>query len=325
MRSATGDLDLAVTADADSPILEQFFSGYDKAFILPNEKEGLAGFRQCLELNSGPKQAELARRYGPFREVVFVARDASIGDLVVGGGNLLAFPLPAQDDAAAVDCLCANLNYIYVVPAARGRGYLRALIRAVDEMAVHIFVTLGAPWSGILGRLAGSAPEALPRIVFFEQKDPVRMTGDDYVRDCEHAGVDQFDRLQMWARRGARIVDFPYVQPPLSQDQAADDTLLYTVPGAAATAHVAPALLKRHLERFFSISVLKSTDAGSQSCAAGQLNALASLERAGCGVPLLDPLPWLDARRHRSEKGPAELHHAASYRDLIRSWSHSDR
>jgi GNAT superfamily N-acetyltransferase len=269
MRSSTGGLDVAVTADADSPIVEQFFSDYDEAFILPNEKEELAGFRQCLQLNSEPKQAKLARRYGPFREIVFVARDASIGDAVIGGGNLIVFPLPAQDAPTTVDCLSVNLNYIYVVPDARGRGYLRKLIQAVDEIAVRIFVTLSAPWSGILGRTAGSAPETFPRIVFFEQNDPVRMTAEDYVRDTEHAGVGQFDRLHMWARLGARIVDFPYVQPPLSQEQTADDTLLYTALGAA-TAHVAPALLKSHLERFFSISVLKGTDAGSQPCAASQ-------------------------------------------------------
>jgi len=319
MPSSASDLVLAVTADSSSPIVGQFFDDYDRAFVLPNEKEELAGFKECLDLNSGSEYDELIRRYGLFREVVFVARDAGVGNAVIGGGNFIAFPLSAAGDPAVADCLCANLNYIYVVPGARGRGYLRKLIQAVNEIAAHLFVVHSSPrWPAIFGKTTASGPVVLPRLVFLEQNDPLRMTAEDYARDTEHAGVDQFDRLRMWARLGARIVDFPYVQPPLSSDQSADDTLLYAVLGVQGS-HIEPALLKAHLERFFGISVLKGANPDSEASAVRQFEALEALQRAGGRVQLLDPLPWLDARHERGERGPVQLPQHASFRDLIRA------
>ena len=72
------------TTDADDPILASFFEGYDRAFVLANEKEELEGFRTCMALNRPPRYPELREQYGAFREVVLVATDPTIGVLSAG-------------------------------------------------------------------------------------------------------------------------------------------------------------------------------------------------------------------------------------------------
>lgn len=65
---ATHGLALRATIDPDSPVLADFYAGYDKAFVLPREREELQGFKDCLALGAGPAFEELSARYGPFRE-----------------------------------------------------------------------------------------------------------------------------------------------------------------------------------------------------------------------------------------------------------------
>ena len=80
------DLSIEATDRADNGVLDAFYAAYDKAFVLANEKEELDGFHDCLALNVGGAHERLRARYGPFRELVMVARDNS--GAVVGGANL---------------------------------------------------------------------------------------------------------------------------------------------------------------------------------------------------------------------------------------------
>jgi hypothetical protein len=52
IESATG-LHLTITDRGDSDVFGRFFEHYDRAFVLPNEKEDIEGFRTCLALNHG--------------------------------------------------------------------------------------------------------------------------------------------------------------------------------------------------------------------------------------------------------------------------------
>ena len=42
---------LRTSEDPSSPVLKAFYAGYDRAFVLPDEREDLDGFIDCLQLN----------------------------------------------------------------------------------------------------------------------------------------------------------------------------------------------------------------------------------------------------------------------------------
>ncbi len=264
-RALTADgLQVEATVSPDSAIMGDFYASYDDAFVLPNEKEGYDGFAKCLALNFGDAYLRLSNLYGAFREVVLVARDPDSGALV-GGANFIAFPLC---DGAV---LSINLNYIFVAPAQRRRGHFERLVAAVGAVAEALFEPAGAP---------------LPRLIFIEQNDPVQMTRADYARDTQHSGIDQMTRILLWTALGAKVIDFTYVQPPLSAGQAPDHTLVYAVLGAQGDALDA-CLLRAHLLRFFGISVLKGGDPLADAVAGPQLSELALCCSQNGAIPLL--------------------------------------
>jgi hypothetical protein len=259
--------------------LEEFFAAYDQAFVLPNEKEGLAGFAACLALNEGCHYERLCRRYGPFREFIVTARRA--GEMV-GGFNFISFPLfdPDQNRGA----LSLNLNYIFVVAPHRRRGVLKGMIADLPAVALAMFAHSQAAGPAGDGADAVLAPSVY---TFIEQNDPYRMSAGDYALDTALTGLDQLARIALWARQGARIIDFAYVQPALTAQQDPDPNLVYAVLGAPGpTLH--PGFLRQHLERFFAISVLKGADPRSNAEARQQLDSLAQGADEGRRLALLD-------------------------------------
>jgi hypothetical protein len=136
------------------------------------------------------------------------------------------------------------------------------------------------------------------------------MSREDYDRDTQLTGLDQVARIGLWSRLGARIIDFPYVQPPLSRDQDADDTLAYAVLGAP-DADLDACLLRSHLERFFGISVLKGADLSVEPTASVQLSELAHRCKDNRGVPLLDGnVPVIESALAKTARRPATLREA---------------
>jgi GNAT superfamily N-acetyltransferase len=271
-------LHVSATTDPASPLLTRFFEGYDRAFVLPDEREELDGFVACLALNQTHRHA-FGRTHS---ELVAVIEDDA--GTLLAGANFLATAIAR---GAGVPSAAIALNYVYVEEAARGRGLLRKALEAVRLLAASAL---------------GLDPEAGTPAIFIEQNDPLRMTAEQYAADTAHSGIDQIDRLAIWARMGARIVDFPYIQPPLSAQQNPDDSLVYaavTYPGEAVDA----GLLHDHLQSFFSISVLKGHAEPPGGVATSQLQALIDGPRH---VPLLAMEPALvrlrakDAGNHGS-------------------------
>ncbi len=262
-------LTLLATTRGESAVFDAFFAGYDRAFVLPDEKEDADGIRACLAQNHGEAHASLVQRYGEFREVCLIAVDSAVGARV-GGANFIAMP--------EGDVVTANLNYLFIDETARGRGNFRRLLSAVTEL------------------IAGFFPGVRRSLVFLEQNDPFAMSADAYARDSEFTGLDQFDRLRIWAKAGARVVDFAYVQPPLSAEQEADETLIYSVLGADAPS-ISSCLLHAHLKRFFGISVLKGAQLDEEPTTAAQLAALSKACAANEPIALLDPAPLLARMR----------------------------
>lgn len=241
-QSAHG-LTVLASDDSASDTFATFYEGYDRAFTLPHEKESRAGFVECLALNRGPDFHRICGSLGPFRELVMVAE---VDGMAVGGANFFATPLPA------CSVVTVNLNYLYVVPGSRGRGLARRMVDACRELTEWLFQGIG------------------PVLIFLEMNDPLLLTAEQYERDSAVSGVDQFDRIVMGVRLGVRIVDFPYVQPPLSGTQEAGENLVYGLL-ADPPVRLTGAVLGAHLERFFAISVLKNGDVESNSQAAAQV------------------------------------------------------
>lgn len=245
----------AITFRSDSDTFSAFYDAYDNAFVLPNEKETREGFAAALNLNRAPLHATLAKQYGPFAECCLLAfHDGR----QIGGADLFA---ATAANSAGERCVTANLNYLFVDHGLRGRGYMRRLLdvcgHALREMS----------------RVLATGTE--PVLIFVEQNDPFRLSAEQYLLDTQVSGIDQFERLNVWARLGARFIDFPYVQPALSADQAPDATLVYSLLGDDRHA-LDPALLHQHLERFFAISVRKGAPLLDDASAMFQL---AELER----------------------------------------------
>jgi len=267
------------STSARDGLLEQFFRAYDNAFVLPNEKEGFAGFAECLALNEGCAYRRLRDRYGPFREFVVVARNA---EAMVGGLNFIVFP--AADPDTRRPSLSLNLNYIFVQPTYRRRGVLKTMVGDLASLALALFGHTNAPDVPHPGQACEPSPTVY---IFIEQNDPYRLSAQDYALDTQATGLDQLARIALWARQGAKIVDFAYVQPALAVGQAPDHNLVFAVLGAR-TPTLSPALLRHHLQRFFAISVLKGGEPEANAEAGRQLALLAELAAMGARINLLE-------------------------------------
>jgi hypothetical protein len=306
---------LAIDASisSDDGVFTEFFLDYDRAFILRNEKESFAGFVDCLNLNSGMEQSSLAARLGAFREFVMVARDAQSG-VRIGGANFIAFPLhtPGQIDPVV---LSLNLNYVFINSPARGKGYFRRLVGDLPHLARSLLITtVGDNLPSAWMRSDYSTFPNMRCFIFFEQNDPYRMSRQDYELDTKYTGLDQLTRIEIWGRLGARIIDFPYVQPRLTRDQCADDTLVYSVLGAQEKM-LTPRLLHAHLERFLGISVLKGRDPFAEPSAAKQLSILDKM----CANHELVPLLRVERVRGPSGTTPHPDSVPSSIRELLRT------
>lgn len=295
LETASGLLIEASTSPHDG-LLEEFYQDYDKAFVLENEKEGLEGFAACLALNAGDAYVRLRGRYGPFREFVVVLR--ARGERVAGA-NFIVFPWGEGQGAG----ISVNLNYVFVNDPFRRRGLLRRLMGDLPALALGLFAHTNAhDIPRALVELPTGASSALPVYTFIEQNDPYRMSQEAYKKDTELTGLDQMERILMWGRLGARIVDFDYVQPPLSHAQGPDDTLAFAVLGCTLPTLDA-CILRKHLECFFGISVLKGAPLGGDPTAAAQIARLSGMCDVGQMIrllPLGKSLPVADAHRPAS-------------------------
>lgn len=237
---------------ADDPALLRFYAAYDAAFILPDEKEDLEGFRACLALNEGEAYERLSALYGPYREMVILLTDGANGP-VLGAANFIAFAGDGSDPTI-------SLSYIFVDANLRRRGLFGRLMHLVREEAREAFA-----WP------EGEIPAPL---IFIEMNNPVKMSPEDYALDSQHAGLDQVDRLKIWERRGARLVGIDYRQPPLSSDQEAEDNLLLGVLGAGGAEAISACRMLAHMRRFFGVTVLKGGDIAASPVAQDQAEAL---------------------------------------------------
>ncbi len=230
-----------------SSAFDCFFRGYSTIFIPPNERESLDGFRTCLSYNDTIKYKHEHSAFGPFREFVLILREGK-SELPAAGANFVCYPMISDG------ILSIHSNYAYVLPAFRRRGYLRSMYMQMARIALSYASEFN---------YRGTKPRV---VIFGEQTDPFRMTLKQFNFDAAIANIDSFSRFLVWSRLGARILDFPYIQPPLSYELSSDHTLFLRVifidDGLAPNTsgrrrQLSPQLVKEHLRRFFAVSVLK--------------------------------------------------------------------
>jgi len=283
LRSPSGFI-IEATTGADDGVLAAFYADYDQAFVLENEKEALDGFVACHALNHGDAYVDLVQRYGPFREFTLIVRDATT-QARLAGANFIIFPVETLDAAGPV--LSMNLSYVFVNVNARKQGVFARLVRDMPSIAFRLFAETNAHdlLENWLSRSTADPNFVPPLYMFIEQNDPDRMSAEDYARDTAYTGLDQRARNAMWTRLGARIIDFPYVQPPLSAEQEADDGLFYGVIGYPEP-RLSACLLREHLLRFFGVSVLKGQPISTNAAASRQIARLGEMCQSGTTIAL---------------------------------------
>ena len=274
---------VAATTSPESPVLREFYDAYDLAFTLTNEKEEFAGFADCLALNQGEIYAGLSAHFGGFREYAATIRAPVTGEFI-GGMNFIVLQMGGLKIPQA-PYLSVNLNYVFINGQARRRGYFRAIMREFAPIVMKLFAASNP--TDVQAALQRHYLPNPPVYIYIELNDPVRMSKEDYDTDTQISGLDQTSRIGIWGSLGAKIIDFPYVQPALSAKQKADPNLVYAVLGVEG-GRLHPSNLRAHLERFFTISVLKGRCACSDPYAAAQLSALSKLSRNFESIRLLD-------------------------------------
>jgi len=164
---------------------------------------------------------------------------------------------------------------------------LKKMINACESISTQLFFKGTASEN-----LTDEHLQSRSVLLFTEQNHPGRMNIQDQKLDSQYTGLDQLDRLRIWDTVASKIIDFPYIQPPLSVFQKPMDTLLYTVRGTEED-QLDPLVLKYHLERFFGISVLKGKPLSENQTAIRQLEYLEEMAASGETIPLLALSAWI--------------------------------
>jgi hypothetical protein len=111
------------------------------------------------------------------------------------------------------------------------------------------------------------------------------MSKEDYDLDTKYSGIDQIDRLYIWSKAGAKLIDFDYIQPSLSEYQSPNNTLILSV--ISNKEKLSPSLLKYHLTRFFHISVKKGIHNNDINIK-NQMTDLDEMISNNVDIPLID-------------------------------------
>lgn len=272
--------------DAGDPNLRRFYALYEKIFTLEDERESYDGFDEVFGFN---RDSRLLAKFGFFNESAICVSDAESGELVAAT-NFTIYELPAQvRDATGIDGT-GHVVYLFVRPDFRMLGVASRLLRVMKRYCQNLL-------HGKRGADALLSPPAAGRRILHlcEQNAPEQMTLAEYIEDNRHARIDQCERLVWWHNQGYRRLDFRYIQPPLDDTKAPCTNLTLNLEVDAGVDSVPTALVRAHLERFLSISVLKGADATQDRSYTAMIDELARSDR----VVLAGTRDYYDAMKAR--------------------------
>lgn len=230
----------------DDPALKEAYTVYLENFPIKEEQESLSGFKEVLGYN---QEAQLAQEYGAFKEEWICLRDPAT-QKIIAGINFSTYDMAGIKEAAKHVDGTQHLTYLFVSPEHRSMGIAKKLISLADEASRQFLCDV----NDNVG-----APSSARMVSFNEQNQPLKMSLYNYFFDTQNSLIDQCDRLGWWDKRGYKALDFQYIQPPLEQGgEACYDLALNAksdMPSVPAT------VIKAHLNKFFSLSVLKNVPA----------------------------------------------------------------
>lgn len=236
--AADGALCVAPLAAGDRAAFDALYALYERLFPLSDEREPPEAFLQILALND---DADVQRRFGPWREIVAAVRVGADGPVV--GGHV--FGVTTSGAHAAYGC-GASVQGIYTFfdASVRGRTPILEIKRYFQDQALRAF---------------GLTRVMRAPLVFLEVNNPLRMSAAEIAEDTARSGIDPHRRYVFWQRCGLRPLRLPYVQPRLRPD--AQPVRCLDLFCSADGPDVPAAVVAQHLRAFVSVSVLKGADA----------------------------------------------------------------
>lgn len=250
---------------AGDPNLQRFYALYEQIFTLPDERESYSGFDAVFGFNRDP---QLHARFGFFNESALCASDRESGELVAAT-NFTTYELPREVREATGVIGTGHVVYLFVRPDFRMLGVASRLMRVMKRYAQNLL-------QGRRGMDAVTSPPAEDKKILHlcEQNAPEQMTLAEYIEDSRHARIDQCERLVWWLNQGYRRLDFRYLQPPLDETKGPCTNLTLNIEVDPGVRSVPSSLVRAHLERFLTISVLKGADANADASYSAMIDEL---------------------------------------------------
>lgn len=243
------NLEVGVINSPDDKALDELYGLYSQIFTIPEERETLDGFKECLKFNM---HQVFQNQFGFFEEYWIYIRDKSTKK-IIAAGNSIVYSLPGIVPGISGT---EHAVYLLVSPEYRSIKVGKKLFDFEDNYAKNRLAGIGNP-NKLEGTEAALTENPHTKIIVFgEQNAPELMTLKDYLEDSRNARLDQCDRLQIFLKWGYNRCNFRYIQPPLAEGEDPCDFLTFIVkqPG---TGPVSGEIIYKHLDRFFTVSVLK--------------------------------------------------------------------
>jgi len=210
--------------------LKRFYSSYGKIFTLPEERESYSGFRKIMSFNG---RKDLIAKYGFFEEMII---SYTYNQEVIAAVNFAVYSTPNFIQKNYKINGTSHIIYIFVNEKYRKHGLGTKLVLDAEKTAEKI---------------------SKGNVLFFiDVNNPLKMSSRQKIED-KKAGISEKNRILWWGNRGFRKLHFNFILPPLE-----DKPCRYLMLAAKTNKTKIPSdIIREHLERFFSISVLKGKDA----------------------------------------------------------------
>ncbi len=174
------------------------------------------------------------------------------------------------------------IEFLVVVPEARGRGLGRQMLNYIESLLIAD---------------AQRAKSTYPRGIVAEMNDPFRAAPLD-------DNMDPFDRAMLWHGWGFRLLDMPYVQPPLSEAQGPVECLVLIAKPLLPPFDAWPAATVLALIRDYLIYAMRLEDPATNPYFTTMARWLAGrthipLRSLAATVGREPAIPWIEVRDRR--------------------------
>jgi len=212
--------------------LKKFYSAYKKVFTLREEQESYSGFKRVMGFN---KRKDLKEKYGFFEEVII---NYLLKGEVIAAVNFSVYSMPSFIKKRYGIDATSHIIYIFVDKKYREHGLGSRLLLDAEKTARKI--------------MKGKT------MFFIDENNPRKMSIKER-KESYRCGTSEKKRILWWENHGFKELDFNYIQLPLGLKEKACKYLMLAV--RTRKNNIPSEIVKEHLERYFSLSVLKGQEA----------------------------------------------------------------